>query len=861
MRILVCGVTSDLGRAFARAALGAGHEVIGVSAAPHRYLPPAVALTTGDAATAAALVPNADVVVHLSPVEREVPESGGIPALRTLATAAARHGVRFVVPLAHGPDAGDADRVVRDAGGEHVVIRTAPLGGRLLDWQACRTIATLLSAPRDTQWRFVHTDDLIRFLLVAIADSRTGVVSLIADGVVFAGQARDALRGVAVRGIPQWPEMSTSDKKNSAREWGFECGWTTAEIVDDLARGARGRKLGADGATEVLARLPLPTETLPRRRPPEDDGTVLTSVALPSMAVESDDRIDPRFPVYSARSTAELFPGPLTPLSIDLHTTGLRAANQALGRLMGLEGELADEWEGRGHAVFGHHVYAGVSVAVATAALLPGWSGQTVSDRAFGDDRAEIDLFPLDHPSLPTGLRRLAAKLAALSRFIGVVRRYRAAARDFAATAVAEHEADVTTLSDAALVARALLLRDRLSQGWVHSQVGDLFAHVTTGPLRRRAKNGPAALNRGGDVTSEHAFVAVGALAELLAADDELRALAGWGDLDAVRSNHPEFAAAFDETLTRLGHRGPGEAELSNETFARRAAQLLAAAVNTAVKPEPVSEPDEEPEPVLTDETDETDETEKAAEETPEEEPEKPAEGAPVEAPVKVKRGVADRLAIAGQRSRELARDATMRYTDELRRLVREWGRRQLDAGRLAAVDDVYFLTFDELLTLPADAPDRIRRRREDHERLRDVRMPAVVNGSWRPEAAHDLLPSGKQLTGIGVAEGVVEGRVRVVSPQAEAALEPGEILVTHVADVGHTALFGYAAAVVTDLGEPMSRAAILARERGIPCVANTRDASVRLGDGAFVRVDGVAGTVAVLEPAPVFATELFTDA
>lgn len=849
MRILISGVTSDLGRAFARAALGAGHEVTGVGATPHRYLPPAVKLTVGDAAAAAALVPDADVVVHLAPVEREVPESGGIPALRTLANTAARHGIRFVVPLAHGPDVGDADRVVRDAGGEHVVVRTAPLGGRLLDWQACRTIATLLSAPRDTQWRLVHTDDLIRFLLLAVADSRTGVVSLIADGVVAAGQAREPLRGVAARGIPQWPEMSTSDKKNSAREWGFECGWTTAEIVTDLARGARGRKLGADGAVDVLARLPLPTETLPRRRPPES-GTVLTSVALPSMAVDSDDRIDPRFPVYSARSTAELFPGALTPLSIDLHTTGLRAANHALGRLMGLEGELADEWESRGHAVFGHHVYAGVSVAVAVAALLPGWTGQTVTDRAFGDDRTEIDLFPLDHPSLPTGLRRLAAKLAALSRFVGVVRRYRAAARDFAATAVAEHEPDLSALSDAALAARALLLRDRLSQGWVHSQVGDLFAHVTAGPLRRRAKNGPAALNRGGDVASEHAFVAVGALAELLAADDDLRALAGWGDLDTVRTNHPEFAAAFDETLSRLGHRGPGEAELSNDTFSRRAAQLLAAAVNTAVKPEPDStEPDEEP--VL------TDETEKTEEETAEEETPKPA----ADIPVKVKRGIADRLAIAGQRSRELARDATMRYTDELRRLVREWGRRQVASGRLAAEDDVYFLTFDELFTLPADALDRLARRRADHERLRNVRMPAVVNGSWRPEAEHERLPSGKQLTGIGVAEGVVEGRVRVVSPQAEAELEPGEILVTHVADVGHTALFGYAAAVVTDLGEPMSRAAILARERGIPCVANTRDASVRLGDGAIVRVDGVAGTVAVLEPAPAMATELFTDA
>ncbi|MFL6120543.1 MAG: hypothetical protein ACJ73U_13160, partial [Actinophytocola sp.] len=160
MRVLICGVTHDVGRVFARAALGAGHEVIGVGANAQRDLPADVAFTAGDAATAESLVAGTDAVVHLWPVERDAPESGGIPALRRMAMAAARHGIRFIAPIAHGPDASDADRVVRDTGTRHVVIRTAPLGGRLLDWQACRTAATLLSAPRDTQWRLLHTDDL-----------------------------------------------------------------------------------------------------------------------------------------------------------------------------------------------------------------------------------------------------------------------------------------------------------------------------------------------------------------------------------------------------------------------------------------------------------------------------------------------------------------------------------------------------------------------------------------------------------------------------------------------------------------------------------------------------------------------------
>jgi len=863
MRVLISGVTSDLGRAFARAALGAGHEVVGVGGRADRYLPPQVALTVGDAATAESLLPGSDVVVHLAPVEREVPESGGIPALRRLSTAAARHGIRFVAPIAHGPDAGDAERVVRDSGAEHVVVRTAPLGGRQLDWQACRTIVTLLSAPKDTPWRLLHADDLVRFLLHAIAGERTGVVALAAADVILAGPAREVLRAVtptpSTRGIAEWPPMSTSDRKNSGREWGFECGWTSAEVVADLARGARGRRLAKDGAGDLLARLPMPAEVLPRHRQPAD-GPSLASVALPSLSVEFDDRIDPRFPVYGGHGMAELFPGPLTPLSIDLHAAGLRAANRATGRLMGLTGAVEDEWESRGHAVFGHRVYAAVSTGVATVPFLPGWTEQAVTEHAVGLEWADLDLFPLDRPTLPTGPRKLVARIAAWQRFFGVVRRYRAGVRDFAATAVAEHVStgELAGLTDAALAARARLLHDRLCEGWVLTTFGGLVAHVAAGPLRKRAKGDTAAMGRGADVANEQVFGEVAALAALLRADEELRALAEWGDLEAVRVRFPEFGAAFDASLERVGHRGPGEAELSSRTFADRPALVFAAAVsaarNVAPDPEPVVE--KPAEPAEAEEGTEGAETTEPGEAADSTESTESTEDIPEpESPVRTKKRVAEKLAVAGQRYRELAVDATMRYTDELRRLVREWGRRQVHAGRLVDIDDVFHLTLDELLALPGDVLARVERRRVDLERMRAVRMPATVSGSWRPEPDVDPMTEGKQLSGIGVSDGIVEGVVRVVSADADADVEPGEILVTRLADVGHTALFGPAAAVVTDLGGPLSRAAVVARELGVPCVVHTKDASVRLVTGAYVRVDGAEGTVVVLSPAP--ATQL----
>ena len=55
------------------------------------------------------------------------------------------------------------------------------------------------------------------------------------------------------------------------------------------------------------------------------------------------------------------------------------------------------------------------------------------------------------------------------------------------------------------------------------------------------------------------------------------------------------------------------------------------------------------------------------------------------------------------------------------------------------------------------------------------------------------------------------------------------------------------AAAVVTDVGAPLSHAAIVARELGIPAVVGCGDATARLKTGDRVRVDGGAGTVTVM--------------
>jgi len=91
----------------------------------------------------------------------------------------------------------------------------------------------------------------------------------------------------------------------------------------------------------------------------------------------------------------------------------------------------------------------------------------------------------------------------------------------------------------------------------------------------------------------------------------------------------------------------------------------------------------------------------------------------------------------------------------------------------------------------------------------------------------------------------------RVIGSAEEAGrLGDGEILVTASTNVGWTPIFPRAAAVVTDVGAPLSHAAIVARELGIPAVVGCGNATMLLHSGDRIRVDGSKGTVEVLAPA-----------
>jgi pyruvate,water dikinase len=227
------------------------------------------------------------------------------------------------------------------------------------------------------------------------------------------------------------------------------------------------------------------------------------------------------------------------------------------------------------------------------------------------------------------------------------------------------------------------------------------------------------------------------------------------------------------------------------------------------------------------------------------------------------------RLTEAAHASR--AREAVR---SELTRQVwagRAWA---LRAGELTGLgDDIFFLIAAEILDLLAGKPvpvETIPTRRETDARYRALSpYPPIISGQFDPVAwaadpdrRHDIfdshlaeLPpptgegSAQVIKGMPGSAGSAEGRVRRIdSPEQGAQLQPGEILVASQTNVGWTPLFPRAAAIVTDVGAPLSHAAIVARELGIPAVVGAGDATARLRTGDRVRVNGAKGTVELVE-------------
>ncbi|RLB42604.1 MAG: hypothetical protein DRH30_04525 [Deltaproteobacteria bacterium] len=199
-------------------------------------------------------------------------------------------------------------------------------------------------------------------------------------------------------------------------------------------------------------------------------------------------------------------------------------------------------------------------------------------------------------------------------------------------------------------------------------------------------------------------------------------------------------------------------------------------------------------------------------------------------------------------RMREDLRGHVVEVLGMFRRVALEASRRIEAREPEAGPDAAFFLTLAEVRRVFHDENERVairvQRRRLEYERNQALPEPPSTFVGFPPDDA-GVASTSKRLRGLAASGGVAEGRVRILRDPSQAAdFKRGEVLVVAAADTGWAPLFLAASGVVTELGGPLSHAAIILREYGVPAVVNVTNATRSLRDGDLIRLDGDVGTV-----------------
>jgi nucleoside-diphosphate-sugar epimerase/phosphohistidine swiveling domain-containing protein len=861
VRIAVTGASGVLGRGLAARLLSQGYDVAGIARHRPESWSSAADFVEADIRDAAAVkraLAGADIVAHCAWVKspghddqlsQQVNIGGTVNVLEAMAEtgagrivfassahvygggAAAKTEHDATAPLcADGRQQAQVEEMLADSDRDWVAIRSALVLGRGVDNWVRRLLAlpVLPDGSADHPIQVVHLDDALQLFVRAIVDDEidSGPVNLAAPGELTFRQVAAALGRPVVRlgfGPAQLKLVQNAplmDTSRLAERWGFRPAWDAEECVEDFALAVRGR---VTVGTRVVA---LPWRMahigdLPSVDAPTQDGVKPNWAGPAGDNGEFDTPIDPRFPTFLATNLSEALPGPFSPSSASVTVRGLRAGGVAIAERLRPGGIIQREIAMRTVAVFANRLYGAITSAHFMAETVPFAKPSTIVSNSgfFGPSMASLPIFGEERPRSETS--RVKKQLRTVRNIgvfgvnlVGLSAGSSRDTRDFVADVDRLErlaDDDVTGLDDRRLLSLISLARDHVVHGWVLASASFMLC-AAFNVLLRGLCGRDTATPAGPELVSARSVEAMQRLVSAAVRDPKVTALlAEPGErLGKLAVEVPEFHAAVLAELALIGHRGPAELEMLSTSYADDP-ELLIRMVTRAMSAPPAPQPQH--------------------------------------ARIPLRARPIARLAAHQLRDREVRRDKVVRANWVLRNLMREYGRRLVAAGTIDTADDVFYLLVDELDALPADVAGLVARRRAEQRRLLGVVPPTVFSGHWQPtENSSPALTAGGSLRGVGVCGGRVRGRVRIVRPETIDDLQPGEILVAEVTDVGYTAAFCYAAAVVTELGGPMSHAAVVAREFGFPCVVDVQGATRSLPPGALIEVDGSTGEIQVLE-------------
>lgn len=203
---------------------------------------------------------------------------------------------------------------------------------------------------------------------------------------------------------------------------------------------------------------------------------------------------------------------------------------------------------------------------------------------------------------------------------------------------------------------------------------------------------------------------------------------------------------------------------------------------------------------------------------------------------------------------REANRHHLMYYSAAIRTLLIRLGECLVEQGLLQQTEDIFFLTIPDRTDLVTgrtqDWKAVIATRRAERERHATIEISDTIR-NWSAANQYTLAGAHSErdhiLSGTPISIGTVTGPVRILRMATDwCKVLPGEILVVPVIDPGLAPLFGLAGGLIAEMGGTLSHGSIIAREYGLPTIANVDAAMTRLSDGLLITLDAGSGTIRI---------------
>jgi rifampicin phosphotransferase len=545
----------------------------------------------------------------------------------------------------------------------------------------------------------------------------------------------------------------------------------------------------------------------------------------------TDSDLSARFPIYTRANVGEVFPDPVTPLTSGMMLwfaeLGWRDAWVRMGAF-DLDEFPDDQYCQLG--VQGGYCYLNASLIRLFGERAPGLSWRDMDAQFFGAMPGVPPYVAADGDVRPDKTEAIGAtfgwvfaqhSLDALTELTEDRERTKA---------LRDARPDLSSMSDRELIDRYISLGPEHRLLFSHHLFTTYMATVPVGVISAVA----AAVGR-----PDLVMPIIAGIGEV---DSAAPSFAMW-ELSRLDPDSAEFVARFDDFLHEHGSRGPNEWEVRSPSWETRPALALSAIERMRLAPDSANP------------------SAQAALRAEQRARSSAELLAMVEADPAAHGQLAAAIACstAWLPGRERTKTNNIRLIHEMRMPLRELGRRMVARGAFDEIEDFGFIKVDEIdefLANPSSFTETVRSRRAEYERLQSLTPPFLFVGrtdgpdTWarRDAESAELMAAGDTLAGMPGCPGTAEGIARVILDSNDpTALEPGDVLVAPITDPSWTPLFVPAAAVVVNVGAPLSHAIIVSRELGIPCVISATDATRRIPNGAKVRVDGATGLVTVL--------------